>query len=110
MSTRVAEILDASPLWACVKVDDTIPGIAEGINAGMWTVGVARSGNEFGHNEEADAALLKSSPKDHALQLAAAHERLRAAGSHFVIDSVADLMPVIDEIEKLIAMGKSPLH
>jgi phosphonoacetaldehyde hydrolase len=33
---------------ACVKVDDTVPGIEEGLNAGMWTVGVAISGNEIG--------------------------------------------------------------
>jgi HAD superfamily hydrolase (TIGR01509 family) len=24
-----------------VKVDDTLPGISEGVNAGMWTVGLA---------------------------------------------------------------------
>ena len=33
---------------ACVKVDDTIPGVEEGLNAGMWTVGLAISGNEVG--------------------------------------------------------------
>ncbi len=32
----------------CVKVDDAAPGISEGLNAGMWTVGLAVSGNEFG--------------------------------------------------------------
>jgi len=32
----------------CVKVDDAVPGIAEGLNAGMWSVGLAVSGNEFG--------------------------------------------------------------
>jgi len=32
----------------CVKVDDAVPGIAEGLNVGMWSVGLAVSGNEFG--------------------------------------------------------------
>ena len=32
----------------CVKVDDTVPGIEEGLNAGMWTVGLALSGSPAG--------------------------------------------------------------
>ena len=35
---------------ACVKVDDTVPGIEEGRNAGMWTVGLTLSGNEVGYS------------------------------------------------------------
>ena len=40
--------LGVSPVDPCVKVDDTTPGIEEGLNAGMWTVGLAMSGNEIG--------------------------------------------------------------
>jgi len=109
MSTRAAEALDAFPLWAVVKVDDTVPGIAEGLNAGMWTVGVARSGNELGLDAAADAALAAAEPARHAALLAAARARLAAAGAHFVVDSVADLMPVIDEIEARLRRGVSPL-
>jgi phosphonoacetaldehyde hydrolase len=32
----------------CVKVDDSAPGIKEGLSAGMWTVGVCLSGNAVG--------------------------------------------------------------
>jgi hypothetical protein len=31
-----------------VKVDETEAGIAEGLNAGSWTIGVALTGNAFG--------------------------------------------------------------
>ncbi len=48
MATEVAEKLEAWPLRACVKVDDTVPGILEGLNAGMWTIAVRLSGNEVG--------------------------------------------------------------
>jgi beta-phosphoglucomutase-like phosphatase (HAD superfamily) len=108
MSTRVAEALDAYPLFACVKVDDTLPGIAEGLNAGMWAVGVARSGNEMGLDEQEDAALLAAQPAAHAARLAAARERMRAAGAHYVVDSVKDLLPVLDEINARLAKGETP--
>src|SRR3970282_1372086 len=40
--------LGVSTVQACVKIDDTIPGVEEGLNAGMWTIGLAVSGNEVG--------------------------------------------------------------
>ncbi len=38
---------------ACVKVDDTVPGILEGRRAGMWTVALVCSGNALGLTWEA---------------------------------------------------------
>jgi len=35
--------LDVSPIEAIVKVDDTADGVREGLNAGCWTVGVAKT-------------------------------------------------------------------
>ena len=40
------------PMEAGVKVDDTTVGIEAGLNAGMWTVGIARSGNLVGLSED----------------------------------------------------------
>ena len=40
--------LGVSNVAACIKIDDTTPGIEEGLNAGMWTIGLAISGNEVG--------------------------------------------------------------
>ncbi|WP_322059727.1 phosphonoacetaldehyde hydrolase [Paraburkholderia sp. J63] len=88
-----------------IKVDDTEVGIEEGINGGTWTVGVAVSGNAFGLTEDEVRAL---SPEDFAQRREAAAQRLRAAGAHYVIDSVADLMPVVTEIETRLARGERP--
>jgi len=82
---------------ACIKVDDTAPGIEEGRNAGMWCVGVSLSGNEVGLTEEALAALP---PPEVAALRQAAEKRLIDAGAHLVIDSVADLPRAIEEIER----------
>ncbi|MEK7946791.1 phosphonoacetaldehyde hydrolase [Pigmentiphaga sp. YJ18] len=80
---------------ACIKVDDTIPGIEEGRNAGMWCVGLALSGNETGLTLEELSAL----PPEHvAARREAAGQRLRAAGAHYVIDSVAGLPAVVAQI------------
>lgn len=40
--------LDVNPIQAIVKVDDTADGIGEGVTAGCWTVGLARTGNYVG--------------------------------------------------------------
>lgn len=80
--------LGAWPASACVKVDDTEVGIAEGLAAGMWTVGVAASGNAVGLSLGALEAL---DPAERARKVEAARQRLRNAGAHAVIDSVAEL-------------------
>ena len=81
------------PLTRVVKVDDAEVGMAEGRNAGCFTVGVAASGNAIGLSVEELAAL---DPADRADRVAAAGERLMAAGADEVIDSVADLIPVLE--------------
>jgi len=35
--------LNIAPIEAIVKVDDTVDGIKEGLAAGCWTVGVAKT-------------------------------------------------------------------
>jgi phosphonoacetaldehyde hydrolase len=88
-----------------VKVDDTEVGIEEGINAGTWAVGVAVSGNAFGMTEEEVRALP---PEEFTRRREAAVARLLAAGAHYVIDSVADLLPVVSEIEGRLVRGERP--
>jgi phosphonoacetaldehyde hydrolase len=88
-----------------IKVDDTEVGIEEGVNGGTWAVGVAVSGNAFGMSEEEVRAL----PRDEfACRREAAVARLRAAGAHYVIDSVADLLPVVSEIDNRLERGERP--
>ena len=97
--------LDVWPASAVVKVDDTEVGIAEGIAAGCWTVGVALSGNATGLSQQELAAL---SPADRAGKRAAATRQLERSGAHFVIDSAADLEAVIDSIKGRLARGERP--
>ena len=89
----------------CVKVDDTEPGVLEGRNAGMWTVGLTLSGAPAGLTLED----YQSSSKTHLQQLReTVSERHRLAGAHYVIDTVADLLPVLDAIKYRIKAGERP--
>lgn len=88
-----------------VKVDDTEVGIQEGINAGSWTVGVAISGNAAGLPLTEWQAL---SPVEQQAVRLIARDKLTRAGAHYVIDSVADLLPVLDDIEKKLRRGVMP--
>lgn len=81
------------PLSRVVKVDDAEVGIAEGRNAGCFTVGVAASGNMVGLTAQALADL---GADERAAFLDAAADRLRAAGADLVIDTVADLVPALE--------------
>jgi len=84
------------PPSAVIKVDDTEPGIAEGVAAGCVTAGVALSGNHAGLTPEELAAL----PDDAIGEIRErAGASLRAAGADHVIDTVADLPALIDRIE-----------
>ena len=90
---------------ACIKVDDAIPGIEEGRNAGMWTVGLSVSGNEFGATWEEYCQLDAQTIADRRQQ---AEQKLLAAGAHYVIDTLADLPPVLAEINQRLARGDRP--
>lgn len=50
--------LDVSPIEAVVKVDDTVDGIKEGLTAGCWTVGVAKTVRLRGGKEELNFLLI----------------------------------------------------
>lgn len=90
---------------ACVKVDDTVPGIEEGLAAGMWSIGLSLSGNETGLTL-AELDKLSTSEKNTRRDAAAA--TLARAGAHYVIDSIADLPPIIEAIETRMAQGEQP--
>ncbi|MFW5641150.1 MAG: phosphonoacetaldehyde hydrolase [Roseicyclus sp.] len=80
------------PPASVLKVDDTPPGIAEGVAAGCPTVGVALSGNIAGLTPEALGALPPAEVDDIRARAAAI---LREAGATHVIDTVADLPRLI---------------
>jgi phosphonoacetaldehyde hydrolase len=105
MCYRLAMELKIYPLAACVKIGDTESDIAEGLNAGMWTIGVTRSGNTVGLSE---ADWLKLESAEQKKLLAQAEQELRSAGAHYTAETVAHTLPLLDEIQRRIARGERP--
>lgn len=97
--------LDVETVAACVKVDDTVPGIEEGLNAGMWTIGLAVCGNEFGLPEN----QLKDLPAEvFEHRRAAVYRKMYQSGSHYVVDSISDILPCLEDIQSRLARGEQP--
>jgi len=106
MVYRNLDLLDVSPIQSVVKVDDTTSGVGEALEAGCWGVGVARYSNymDIDTLEQAD-----SLPKEEIeRRLALTRDILRKAGAHYVIDSIAELPEVIDDINQRLARGEKP--
>jgi len=97
--------LQIDDVAACIKVDDTVPGIEEGLRAGMWSVGVSLSGNEVGLTR-AELDSLPAAAASHLNQQA--QQRLRQAGAHYVIDTVAGLPEVVAHVRARLARGERP--
>ncbi|VVN01341.1 Phosphonoacetaldehyde hydrolase [Pseudomonas fluorescens] len=97
--------LGISDVAACVKVDDTWPGILEGRSAGMWTVALTCSGNALGLTYDQYKAL----PAD---KLAAERARIvkvfEGSRPHYLIDTIVELPAIIEDINARLARGETP--
>ena len=88
--------LQVYPLAAIVKIGDTPADIEEGLNAGAWSVGVAATGNMVGLSREEFEAL---SVAEREARLVVARAKLKSAGAHYVVDKLADVDLVLDDID-----------
>jgi phosphonoacetaldehyde hydrolase len=90
--------LQTWPPSAVVKVGDTPADIEEGLNAGVWTIGVAGAGNGVGAGAE---AFQKLEVSEQTRRVDEARRELLKAGAHFVIATLKELESVISQIEEI---------
>ena len=105
MTWKALVDLGVWPARACVKVDDAIVGIQEGREAGVWTIGVAASGNGVGLDLTEFNAL---SHADRTSRVAASADALRVAGADYVVNSIADIPALLPELEARIFANLYP--
>jgi phosphonoacetaldehyde hydrolase len=105
MIFRIMEALGIFPPAAVVKVGDTVPDIGEGLSAGAWSVGVVQTSSDVGCTAEEWAALP---PPEQGRRSASCRAKLLAAGAHAVIDTLAELPPVLDDFDARLGRGEKP--
>ncbi|MET3287591.1 UNVERIFIED_CONTAM: 2-aminoethylphosphonate--pyruvate transaminase/phosphonoacetaldehyde hydrolase [Brevibacillus sp. OAP136] len=88
-----------------IKVGDTVSDIAEGVNAGVWSIGVIKGGSELGLTEAEVAALHPVALRE---KMSEVRDRFRNAGAHLVIDAITELPAAIQLINQRLAKGERP--
>jgi phosphonoacetaldehyde hydrolase len=106
MVYRNLDLLDAWPIQSVIKVDDTVSGIGEGLNAGCWSVGVSRYSNYMNINSHLEADEMPAAEMDRRHR--ETRDILQRAGAHYVIDSLVDVGPVVEDINQRLARGERP--
>jgi phosphonoacetaldehyde hydrolase len=99
------EQLGVYPPQAVVAVGDTVPDVEAGLNAGVWAVAVAQTGNEVGLSEVEFAGLPVV---EQEAKRQKARATLAAAGAHYVIDGVWKLPATVRAINERLERGEKP--
>ena len=100
------DLLNITPIQSVIKVDDTSSGVGEAINAGCWGVGVSRYSNYMDIDSPED--IEKLSDAEIKKRNEKTKEILHNAGAHYVIDSIADIEPVIEDVNLRLSLGERP--
>lgn len=106
MLYETAVRLQVYPLACIAKIGDTPADIHEGLNAGVWSIGVAGTGNGIGLSYDEFQALPRAQRQS---RLANARCELEHAGAHYVVGTLAQLDAVLDDIDARLLSGAA-LH
>lgn len=100
------DMLDVHPIQSVIKVDDTVSGVGEGLNAGCWTVGIARYSNYMNINSLEEAESI--SDLEIAQRLEYSRDLLVKSGAHYVINEFPELLDVIEDVNERLSRGEKP--
>lgn len=106
MVYRNMDLLDVHPIQAVVKVDDTVSGVGEAIEAGCWGVGVSKYSNYMDVDSLEDCNTM--TPEEEMCKLKKSRDLLTKCGAHYVVDSIVDLPEVIEDINQRLKRGERP--
>ena len=100
------DLLNISNPNSLIKVDDTVGGVGEGLNAGCWSIGVSKWSNYV----DIDSLEHEQSLSQYDLNVRRQNSRdiLLASGAHYVIDDLNELPQVVNDINTRLSQGETP--
>ena len=106
MVYRNLDLMNIHPIQSVVKVDDTVSGVGEALEAGCWGVGIARYSNYMDMDTLEEAASLPEEEIQRRLEKT--REILQKSGAHYVIDTFDQLVDVVEDVNVRLARGECP--
>lgn len=100
-----ARALNIYPQKALVKIGDTVVDMKEGVNAGVWTIGLVLGSSELGLTLEEVNTMDKHELK---VKMDEVKTKLYNAGANYVIDDMSTLIDVIADINSKLENGITP--
>lgn len=100
------EKLNISDINTIVKVDDTITGIQEGLNAGCWTIGITDYSsymNIDSLNQWKNMSTLEKYNKKKYVR----DKFKKESNAHYIINEFDELIPVLEDINLRLNLGES---
>ena len=97
--------LEVYPMESMVKIGDSVSDVHEGLNAGMWTIGLTKSGNEMGLTLS-EILAIPSPELEKRLQCNG--QKFLDAGAHYIAESIVECPDIIRGINKRLARGETP--
>lgn len=97
--------LGVYPPRCVLKAGDTVADIREGVNAGVWSVGILKGSSEAGIAPGEAAALA---PEEIEKRYQRARRAFEEAGADFVLRDITELPCTVDAVNTLLRQGKCP--
>jgi len=92
--------LGVFPIESVVKVDDTIGGVGEGLNAGCWSVAIAGLSNYTNVDSLEEWDEMSGLEKKERVDMSR-NKLIKESGAHYIVDAITDLPTVILDINGL---------
>lgn len=105
MIFRNMEALKLTAPWQVVKIGDTEADIKEGLNAGVWSVGVAVGSSQMGLSYDEFVGL---SDREQKSFIRKTEQAFLNYGANFTIATMEELPELLKNINTLLAEGKRP--
>lgn len=105
MIYRNMEALQLSASMKVVKVGDTVSDVKEGVNAGVWSVGVVIGSSEMGLSLDEYQAMSES---EREAAISEVEQTFIGHGADFTILTMQELPQLIERINGMLADGQRP--